>query len=194
MKQILVATTNQGKLKEIQDIITEFKILSLADISCQIEVEEDQNTFAQNALKKAREIYKATKIPCIADDSGIEIEQYQGWPGVKTARFLGQDKASNAYAKERNEFILNKMKELPKQRRKVEYITTIAYVNGKMEIVETGVLKGYIATKPRGENGFGFDAIFELEEGKTLAQLTTQEKNEISSRKQALEKIKPQIK
>ena len=117
-----------------------------------------------------------------------------GWPGVETARFLGQDKTKNEHARQRNEYILNKMKDLPKQKRKVKYVTTIAYIDeNQKEYIIKGEIEGYISNTIRGENGFGFDEIFELENGKTLAELSKQEKNKISSRKIALEKLKEKI-
>lgn len=193
MKTILAATNNTEKLKEIVEILTDITICSFKQVNCNIEVQEDGQTFEQNALKKAKCIYQKTNMPCLADDSGIEIEEYQGWPGVNTARFLGEDKATNAYARQRNEYILEKMKQLPKSRRKVTYVTVLAYVDQDREILTKGILQGYIAQNPRGENGFGFDEIFELEDGRTLAELSQEEKNTISSRKMALEKIKSQI-
>lgn len=191
--KILVATNNKGKLKEIKEILENYEIISLKDINLEIEVIEDGKTFRENAIKKASEIYNKTKIPCIADDSGIEIEEYNGWPGVLTARFLGEEKSTNEYAKERNEYILEKMKDLDKSRRKVKHITCIAYCDENGIKTAIGEQSGYIAKEAKGENGFGFDEIFELSNGKTMAELELEEKNKISSRKKALEKIKEQI-
>lgn len=191
--KLLIASNNQGKIKEIKEILKNYEILSLKEVDCEIEVEEDEKTFEENAIKKAKTIYNATKIPCLADDSGIEIEELGGWPGVLTARFLGKDKATNEYARERNEYILEKMKNLPKEKRKVTHVTCIAYCDENGTKVARGEQTGYIATAPRGEEGFGFDEIFELPNGKTMAEITKQEKNQISSRKKALEKIKKQI-
>ncbi len=191
--EILVATNNEGKLKEIKEILTEYKIISLKEAKCNIEIEENGKTFEENAIKKASQIYSNTKIPTLADDSGIEIEELNGWPGVITARFLGKEKSGNEYARERNEYILEKMKNLPKEKRKVKHVTCIAYCDARGAKVVRGEQIGYIATAPRGENGFGFDEIFELENGRTMAQITKEEKNKISSRKKAIEKIRKQI-
>lgn len=87
MKKIVVATNNKGKIKEIKEILKEYELLTLKDINCDIEVEEDKNTFEENAKKKAKEVSKLVDMPCIADDSGICIEVFNGWPGVHTARF-----------------------------------------------------------------------------------------------------------
>ena len=191
--KILVATNNEGKLKEIKEILLEYEIISLKQMKCDIEVGENGKTFEENAVKKATTIYNKTKIPTIADDSGIEIEELNGWPGVLTARFLGKEKSGNEYARERNEYILEKMKNIPKEKRKVKHITCIAFCNEKGVKVVRGEQLGYIATTPKGENGFGFDEIFELPNGTTMAEITKKEKNKISSRKKALEKIKEQI-
>lgn len=191
--KILVASNNQGKVKEIQEILNEYEIISLKEINCEIDVVEDGKTFEENAIKKAQTIYNETKIPCIADDSGIEIEEYQGWPGVLTARFLGEDKQTNEYARQRNEYILEKMKNQPKERRKVKHVTCIAYCDENGIKVVRGEQDGYIAEGFRGNNGFGFDEIFELLDGRTMAEILKEEKNKISSRKKALEKIKEQI-
>lgn len=188
--KIVIATNNEGKLNEIKQILCDYEIISLKDVNCTIEIEEDGKTFEENAIKKAETIYNKIKIPCIADDSGLEIEEFNGWPGVKTARFLGEDKATNEYAKERNEYILEKMKNLSKEKRKAKHVTCIAYCNESGTKVVRGEEKGYIATTPKGTEGFGFDEIFELEDGRTYAQIGKQEKNKISSRKKALEKIK----
>ncbi len=191
--KILVASANQGKIEEIQSILKEWDIITLNDIKSTIQVIEDGQTFEENAKKKAKQLYEHTKIPCIADDSGICIKEYEGWPGVKTARFLGEKKAGNSYAKQRNQYILDKMQGLEKKRRKVDNITVIAYYDGETFQVGTGILTGYIAKEAKGKNGFGFDEIFELEDGRTLAQLESREKNVISSRKKALEEIKNKI-
>ena len=185
MKKIVVATNNKGKLKEIKNILKEYEILSLEEVEISIEVEENGKSFKENALKKAKEVYKICKIPCIADDSGLCIDIFNGWPGVKTARFLG-----NSTQEERNSCILHKMIGKENEERKAEVVCDIAYVDNERQFVVQGVMTGKIAKKEKGNNGFGFDSIFELDNGKTLAQLNEKEKNEISSRKIALEKLK----
>lgn len=190
-KAIVVATNNAGKLKEISSALcNEFNILSLKEVNCEIEVEEDGKTFEENALKKAREIYKIVNIPCLADDTGLCIDYFDGWPGVKTARCLGKKVSKE----ERNDYILSKMEQIQKAERKAKVITSLALViDEKHEIVAEGQLKGYIAMKKKGHNGFGFDEIFELETGNTLAELSLEEKNKLSSRKKALEELKKKI-
>lgn len=191
--KILAATTNKGKIEEIKEILKGIEIITLKDIKNTIEVIEDKDTFEENAQKKAKQYYKETKIPSLADDSGICIKEYNEWPGVETSRFLGEEKSGNEHSRERNQYILDKMRGLPKEKREVKYITTIAYFDGRHLITKQGIISGYISENMRGENGFGFDEIFELEDGRTLGELNNLEKNEISSRKKALEKIKQEI-
>lgn len=187
---IILATNNKGKVKEIKELLNDQEIKTLKEMNIKIDIEENGDTFEENALKKAREIYKLTNTPCIADDSGICIKELNGFPGVKTARFLGD----NASQEERNNYLIEKLKGMPKEKRKVDFITCIAYINKNgEEKTFTGVLEGYIAENPRGYNGFGFDEIFELEDGRTLAELDSEEKNSISSRKIALKKLKEYI-
>lgn len=189
MKKVLVATNNQGKLKEIKEILKEFELLTLKDVNCNIEVEEDQETFEGNSKKKAMEIAKITNMPCIADDSGLCIDVFEGWPGVYTARFLGEE----ATPEERNQAILEKMKHLKEEERKARVVCVMTYCENGKCIVGKGEIEGKIATNPKGENGFGFDPIFELENEKTLAELSKREKNAISHRKLALENLKKQL-
>lgn len=188
-EKIVMATNNQGKLKEVREILKDYEILSLKDLECDIEVDEDQNTFEGNSLKKAKEISKLLKMPCIADDSGLCIEELNNFPGVLTARFLGED----ASQEERNNYLINKLE--GKENRKATVVTVMTYINEEKgeKVIARGEVKGNIAKEKRGSNGFGFDEIFELENGKTLAELTSEEKNTISSRKVALENLKKQL-
>lgn len=184
MKEIIMASNNKGKIKEAQEILKDYKIIAMKEAGINIDVEEDKDTFEGNAIKKAETISKnAQGKPCIADDSGIEIEYLKGFPGVHTKRWLdGTDR-------ERNEAILEKLKGVSKENRKVRFVTAIAISNGKKYDVVVESIDGFISDNIRGENGFGFDEIFELENGKTLAELSNAEKNEISARRKALNKI-----
>ena len=188
-KKIVVATNNKGKLIEIKKILNDYENLSLNDLGLKIDVNEDGNSFKENAIKKAKEVFKVTNIPCISDDSGLCIDVLDGWPGIKTARFLG-DEASD---KDRNDYILNKMIDKIGDERTVKFVCDIAYVDDKNVIVTEGIIKGKIAKEERGNNGFGFDSIFELDNKKTLSELTNEEKNALSSRKIALEKLKIEL-
>lgn len=171
---MIFASNNKGKLKEIKLIFGENNIISLQDANVDIDVEEDADTFYGNALKKAQEIYKITNIPVIADDSGLCLDAYNGWPGVLTHRFAGEE----ANDEDRNNILVDKVKTTSK---KAQVICNLVYYDGKNIIVGEGIVKGNI-TNPRGTNGFGFDPIFELESGKTLSELTSEEKNKCSAR------------
>ena len=190
MKKIIIATNNLGKLKEIKEILQGYEILSLKDVNCQVEVIEDQDTFEGNSLKKAKEISEMLHMPCIADDSGLCIDVFDGWPGVYTARFLGE----NTTAKQRNAYILEKMKELEGEKRKASVKCCIAYYENGNYVIGKGEIQGGIAKEARGDNGFGFDEIFELEDGRTYAELSAQEKNKISHRKLALQDLLKKMK
>lgn len=187
MEEIILATNNNGKIKELQEILKEYKLLSLKEANINVEVEEDRDTFEGNALKKAEEICKIANKTCIADDSGLCVDALEGFPGVYTARFLGAD----ATQEQRNNYILEKLEGTKKDKRTAKVITCIAIVkpNGE-EKTYIGELNGYIAENRRGNNGFGFDEIFELDNGKTLAELDKEDKNKISSRSIALEKLR----
>lgn len=188
MKEIVMASGNPGKIKEAQEILKEFKVISMEELGIAIEVEEDQETFEKNARKKAETIAKELKGRlCIADDSGIEIEYLNGFPGVFTKRWhKGTDR-------QRNLAILEKLKGVQKEKRKISFTTAIAISDGKETICETGKIEGFVAQEVQGENGFGFDEIFELENGQTLAQISSEEKNQLSARKIALEKLRQKL-
>ena len=188
MKEIVIASSNKGKIEEAREILKEYKIISIKELGIDIDVVEDQNTFEGNAIKKAEAIAKILNGKlCIADDSGIEIEYLDGFPGVHTKRWhKGTDR-------ERNLAIIDKLKGVPKEKRKIKFITAIALSDGKNTICEIGQIEGFVAEQVRGENGFGFDEIFELENGKTLAEISQEEKNEISARKIALENLRKKL-
>ena len=187
-REIIIASGNKGKIKEAQEILCEYKIIPIKELGIDIDVEEDQDTFALNAIKKVETIAKELHGKmCIADDSGIEIEYLNGFPGVYTKRW------NEGTDRERNLAIIEKLKGVPKEKRKVKFIVAIAISNGIDTIVQEEYIEGYIAGEVRGDNGFGFDEIFELENGRTLAELSDEEKNSISARKEALENLKKQL-
>ena len=188
MKEIVIASGNKGKIREAQEILKEYKIVSIEDVGLDIDVEEDGKTFEENAIKKAETIAKELDGKmCIADDSGIEIEYLNGFPGVRTKRWHdGTDR-------ERNLALIEKLKGVQKEKRKIKFVTAIAASDGKNTICEKGIIEGYVTERPRGDNGFGFDEIFELENGQTLAEISEEEKNKISARKIALERIRKKL-
>ena len=187
-EELVIASNNDGKIKEVQEILNEYEIISMKEIGIKIDVEENQNTFEENAIKKAETIAKKLNgKKCLADDSGIEIEYLNGFPGVYTKRW------HEGTYRQRNLAIIEKLKNVPKEKRKIRFVTAIAISDGTNTISEQGNINGYVAENIRGENGFGFDEIFELENGKTLAQLSQEEKNKISARKIALEKLRNRL-
>ena len=183
---MVFASNNKGKLKEIREILGD-DIKSLNDISLDIDVVEDADNFYGNASKKAKEIYEACGEAVIADDSGLCIDALDGFPGVMTARFLGE----NSTKEERNNYLLDKMKNIDD--RTCHVICTLVYYDGEKEVRADGDLVGKISFERRGDNGFGFDEIVELEDGRTLAELTSEEKNTKSARYLAAVKLKSML-
>jgi len=173
---MILATNNNGKLMEIKAILKEYEIYSLKEKNIDIDVIEDEDSFYGNALKKAREIYEMSGEPVIADDSGLCITALNNFPGVFTHRFLGD----NANDEERNYDLIRRLNNVSDRSAKV--VCNLVYYDGNSTLVGEGILEGRIALEPRGQNGFGFDPIFELENGKTLAELTSEQKNMLSAR------------
>lgn len=184
---MIFASNNKGKLKEIKDIFVNYEIKSLRESKIEIDVLEDKETFYENASKKAHEIYEIAKCPVIADDSGLCLLAFDDWPGVYTHRFLGDNKTDH----ERNEAIIKKVENVSDRRACV--VCNLVYYDGHKELVGVGKIEGTISREEKGDNGFGFDPIFVLENGKTLAELTPQEKNLVSARKLAAEDLIGQL-
>jgi XTP/dITP diphosphohydrolase len=190
MRKLLLATTNLHKLEEYRAIFADvpFQLLSLRDIQLDMDVEETGTTFAENAELKALAYARASGLPALADDSGLEIDALGGAPGIYSARFAGRE---TPYA-ERFRLILAQLKGLPPQQRTARFrcAITIAEPSGLYRTVE-GVEEGIIAEAPRGEHGFGYDPIFFVPElGKTNAELPPEQKNRISHRGQAAAKAR----
>lgn len=190
MKQIVFASNNKGKINEVKAILKDYDILSISDmekiLNKKIIVTENGNTFKANALEKTISLYNqiGDNYLCIGDDSGISIDYLNGFPGVYTARWLDKDDHF------KNLELLKKLKGVLKEKRTCHYTTVIA-LKGK-NIIKTFeyTLDGVISDSPRGENGFGFDEIFELSNGLTLSEIKLKEKVKISPRKKALMMIK----
>jgi len=181
---MIFASNNEGKIKEIKKIFKNYEILSLNDVNINIDIEENGNSYYDNALIKAKKIYEITNIPTIADDSGLEILGLNRWPNINTHRVSDDDY-------QRNLIFLEKTKDISDKR--IEAVCTLVYVDENNIIDATGRLKGTITDKIYEGNGFGFDKIFKLPNGKIVSHLTSEEKNEISARSEAakilLEKI-----
>ena len=184
---MILATNNNGKLEEVKKILKDYTIHSLKDKNINIDVVEDKDSFLGNAMKKAKEIYEISHEETIADDSGLCINCLDGFPGVMTHRFLGDD----ATDRMRNEYLINEVNKY--EDRSAQVVCNLVYYDGEKEIVGEGVLNGFISTECRGNNGFGFDEIFELPNGLTLAELSFEEKNRISARSIAINALKKKL-
>lgn len=190
-KQILLATTNKGKLREIKEIldIPGLEILSLSDFPAIPEIEETGSTFEANAFLKADAVQHLFEIPVIADDSGLEVDILNGAPGIYSARYAGKNKGD----KENLEKLLRQLIPFgfPQTAR---FVCAAAFVSGESRFCETGVMSGIIVSEPKGNNGFGYDPVF-VPEGFELtnAELELSIKNSISHRRKAFEKIKKHL-
>jgi XTP/dITP diphosphohydrolase len=185
MKEIVFATNNAHKLEEIRAIIgNEFKILSLKDIGCDVDIPETAQTLEGNAEIKARYIKEHYGYDCFADDTGLEVEALNGAPGVYSARYAGEEHDS---LKNMN-LLLENMKSI--DNRAARFRTVIALVIDDKLTIMDGIVNGEITTTAQGEKGFGYDPIF-APEGKNLsfAEISMEEKNCISHRGRAVEKL-----
>lgn len=190
MQEIIIASKNEGKVAEIRDLFSDlpFFIYSLKDIGAQIDVVEDQPDFAGNSFKKAKEICLFTGRIALADDSGLEVEALGGRPGVLSARFAGE----RATDQENNSKLLDLMKDIEENKRSARFrcVATLYFPDGHYLQAE-GTCHGRIGFSPRGNGGFGYDPLFIIDAyGKTMAELSMQEKNAISHRSQALRALK----
>ncbi|HHU64400.1 MAG TPA: XTP/dITP diphosphatase [Clostridiales bacterium] len=189
MKKLIIATRNNGKVKEIKALLRplSYDILSLGDLNIDIDIPEDGTTFEENAVKKAREICRLTGHLTLADDSGLEVFALNNAPGVHSARFAGE----GASDEQNNRKLLTLMKNIQKEKRQARFRCCMAlyYPEGKYITVE-GICNGSIAFEPGGSNGFGYDPLFIVEGyDKTFAQLPSHVKDTISHRAKALQKL-----
>lgn len=194
INQIIFATGNEGKMKEIRLILEDLgaEILSLKDAGINIEIQEDAKTFEENAVIKAREIMRATGALVLADDSGLEIDYLNGEPGVYSARYLGEDTSYRI----KNQNLIDRLEGVPDEQRTARFVCVIAaaFPDGRI-ITARGAIEGIIGYEERGEGGFGYDPIFWLPEyGCSTAELTMEKKNELSHRGKALREMKNELK
>ena len=193
MDKIVFATTNEGKVKEIKEILKDFpiEVVSMKEMGITADIEENGTTFEENSLIKARALAKLTGLPALADDSGLEVDYLNGEPGIYSARYLGRDTDYDY----KNNYIIDKLSGAKGEERSARFVCVISLVlpDGR-EFVERGVVEGLIGYEQKGENGFGYDPIFYLHEyGKTSAELPPEEKNRISHRGKALTAMKKLI-
>lgn len=189
-KNIIVASSNTHKIKEVKTILAPlaYNVQSMREAGIELEIEEDGQTFEENALLKARALAEISDDIILADDSGLEVDILEGAPGIYSARYAGEHGDDQA----NNRKLLDQLKDVPKHQRGARFYCAIAmvYPEGK-EIVVAGECKGTIILKPKGHNGFGYDPLFYIPHlDKTYAQLDTQEKNSISHRSKALDRLK----
>lgn len=185
-RKLVFATNNAHKLSEICAIIGDkFEILSLNDIECFADIPETADTLEGNALQKAEYVYNNYGLDCFADDTGLEVDELGGRPGVHTARYAFPDR----YDPEANTEKL--LQELDgKENRRARFRTAIAYIRGGEKYLFEGVVEGEISTEKRGDKGFGYDPVFIPENtGKTFAELGVEVKNQISHRARAVAKL-----
>jgi len=186
MKQLVVATTNKGKLAEIAANLRGVvdNVYSLADFPEIGPIHEDGTTFQENALIKARTVGLITGLPTLADDSGLEVDYLDGRPGVHSARYAGIDASDAA----NNSLLLRELEGIPLcDRRAAFHCALVLWFSGDRYFTYDGYLPGLILTSPQGEGGFGYDPLFLVEaKQKTLAELTIEEKNDLSHRGRAL--------
>ena len=174
--ELVFASNNKHKVSEIQQMIGDsFELKTLEEIGCNEEIPETQNTIEGNASQKANFIFKGFKVNCFADDTGLEVEALQGEPGVKSARYAGEERSD-----EKNiEKLLLNLKQEPN--RKAHFKTIISLIIDKQEFLFEGIVEGKITYDQAGTNGFGYDPVF-IPHGfeKTFAQMNGEEKNKIS--------------
>jgi XTP/dITP diphosphohydrolase len=184
--KLVFATNNKFKIKEISEILGDsFRLLSLKDLDFEVDIPEDYPTLEENAMFKARFIHNLTGLNVFADDTGLEIESLDGRPGIHSARFAGENKNFEANIDK----VLLLMTGI--MDRKAVFRTVIALVIDNQEFLFEGMASGTILNERRGDNGFGYDPIFLPDkENLSFAEMTLEQKNTISHRAKAFEKLK----
>ncbi|PDZ96465.1 non-canonical purine NTP pyrophosphatase [Bacillus cereus] len=195
MKQVVVATKNMGKVREFAELFERFdlEVKSLHDFPHIEEVEETGETFEENAILKADSLSRQLNAIVIADDSGLIVDALNGKPGVYSARFAGEPKDDQANIDK----VLQELNEVAFEKRKARFYCALAVAfpeGDKKPVIVNGTCEGFILEQRRGENGFGYDPIFYVEEyKKAMAELSSDEKNAISHRGRALRKLEEKI-
>lgn len=187
MKQIILASNNEHKLKELKQKLKDLDInvITQKEAGYDIDVEETGTTFRENSEIKAKALNEILNSPVIADDSGLEIDALNGMPGVYSHRFAGE----NATDADRINKVLSLMKDVVEEKRTARFKTVICYIDEKKEMhFFEGIAEGKIGLVPKGNNGFGYDPIF-IYNGRTFAEMTGEEKNMVSHRGRAIEEL-----
>ncbi len=188
--ELAIASNNPGKVVELRALLGgEIRIVSLADLGLE-SPEETGDSFAANAVLKARHVFDAAGVPTLADDSGLEIDALGGAPGVHSARYAG-DHADDAANRRR---LLEVLQHVPAPKRLARFVCVIAVVDAHGHItLSRGSCEGSITFEERGRGGFGYDSLFELPDGRTMAELSSIEKNRISHRAAAIRLAVPRV-
>ena len=192
-KTIIFATGNQGKMREIRQILKDMdvEILSMKEAGIEIDIAEDGTTFEENAIIKAKAVAAKTEYIVMADDSGLEVDYLNKEPGIYSARYMGEDTPYDI----KNANLLKRLEGVEDDKRTARFVCAIATVLPDGEILTAhGVIEGRIAYEPAGEKGFGYDPILYLPEyGCTCAELSEEDKNAISHRGRALRAMKVKL-
>ena len=191
MDTYVIATNNAHKLHEIRDILENDrrKFVSMKEAGIATDPEETGTTFEENALIKARAACKASGLPALADDSGLEVDALNGEPGIRSARYCEGSDADRVV------YLLKKMENIPAENRGAQFVSAIAcvYPDGT-EFAVRGICRGVILTENRGEGGFGYDPVFFVpEEGETFASMPQERKNAISHRANSLKLTREEL-
>lgn len=191
MEDLVIATNNKGKINDFKVIFPEYNVIGISELISDFDVEETGTTFEENAKLKSEAAAKALGKRVIADDSGLTVDALNGEPGIYSARYAGEDKDDNANI----EKLLEKLKGNSRHRT-AEFVCVISMsAPGEETVTFEGIVSGVITMEKLGEHGFGYDPIFYVPRmHKTMAQLTDQEKGEISHRRQAIDKLKAYLK
>lgn len=188
-KRVIVASGNQGKIREIREILAplDLEVVSMKEAGIEVDVDETGTSFEENAILKARGIAMLTDDLVIADDSGLEIDYLNKEPGIYSARYLGRDVSYDI----KNQNLLDRLDGVPDEKRSARFVCAVAAIlPNKKELVVRGVMEGRIGYEIRGEHGFGYDPIFYLPEyGMSSAEILPEEKNKISHRGKALQQM-----
>lgn len=191
--RIIFATGNEGKMKEIRLLLEDLgiEILSLKEAGIHLEIQEDGETFEENAIIKAKAVMKETGALVLADDSGLEVDYLNGEPGVYSARYLGEETSYRI----KNQNLIDRLEGVPDKKRTARFVCVIAaaFPDGRI-LTARGTIEGMIGYEERGEGGFGYDPIFWLPEYNcSTAELSMEKKNEMSHRGKALRAIKKEL-
>ncbi len=191
--RIIFATGNENKMREIREILGDLglEIVSMKEAGISVDIVEDGETFEENAMIKAEAVSKLCDDIVLADDSGLEVDYLDKAPGVYSARFMGEDTSYDI----KNQAIIDKLDGVPKEKRTARFVCAIAAVlpSGK-KISTRGTIEGMIGYEIKGENGFGYDPIFYVEElGCTTAEISPEEKNKVSHRGNALRAMRKEL-